>query len=140
LKRQGFTLLEVVIATLIGSIAAIAILNIGLQSSKLSSEIKKRDAISAPLSIAALHGKKDFHNLERTLESMLSGAYAIDHEDLKRYLQEHKALYTEEIVERYDITAEAEGYEITQPISFEIIVKTVSANGAEGRIYAIESE
>ncbi|MDR0664604.1 MAG: type II secretion system GspH family protein [Helicobacteraceae bacterium] len=135
---RGFTLLEVVIATLIASIAAIAVLNIGLQSSKLPDQIKKREALSAPLSIAALHGKKDFHNTERTLESMLGGAYVIDHDGLKSYLRERSVLYAEEIVDRYEIVAE--GYEIAQMPSFGIIARTVGASGLEGRIYAIERE
>jgi hypothetical protein len=118
--------------------AAAAVLNIGVQSSKLTDRLSKREAIAAPLSIAALRGVKEFHNLERTLESMLGDAYSIEHEGLRRYLQNRSALYAEELVGRYEIIAE--GYEgVTLP-AFEIVVKTIGAEGLEGRIYAIRRE
>ncbi|MDR2034382.1 MAG: prepilin-type N-terminal cleavage/methylation domain-containing protein [Helicobacteraceae bacterium] len=137
--KRAFTLLEVVIATLIASIAAIAALNIGVQSSKIADQLTKRKAILAPLSIAALHGKSDFHNTEKTYESLLSGAYAIDHEGLKRYLQERSVFYTQELYGRWEIALEEEieGAELPR---FEIIVKTIGAEGLEGRIYAVQPE
>jgi hypothetical protein len=130
--------MEIMIATLIASFAAAAILNVGVQSSKIVDRLKKRETILAPLSIAALHGKKDFHNTERSFESLLGGAYAIDHEGLKRYLQDRSALYTEELVDRWRITSDSTGgVELPR---FEIVLRTIAINGLEGRVYAIQKE
>ena len=45
MNRSGFTLIEVLVAVAILSVAAMAILNLGIQSTQLGDRLKKKEAL-----------------------------------------------------------------------------------------------
>jgi prepilin-type N-terminal cleavage/methylation domain-containing protein len=151
---RGFTLIEIIVAVLISTLAAMAVLSVGIQSAKVSDRLKKRAAISAPLSIAALHGKLEFSGTERTLESFLMNAYAIDYDPLKEYLNSRQIYYKEEITGRWSLLGESADEtlaefggatshpdlnQIRMP-RFEIVERSVAAGGIEARVYVLRRE
>ncbi|MDR3347684.1 MAG: prepilin-type N-terminal cleavage/methylation domain-containing protein [Helicobacteraceae bacterium] len=139
MKKRAFTLIEVLIATLIASIAAVAALNMGLQSIKVGERLKDKQRLSAPIMIAALHGAKEHSNLERTLESMLSGAYRIDNERLKKRLEAIVIFYEEDRQEGWDLIGDMIGSGYDLP-SFAIVQKRVALNEKKAQIYTIIEE
>lgn len=137
--RRGFTLIEVLVAVAILSVAAMAILNLGIQSAKLGERLKKKEALTAPLAVAALHGKADFSNTERTLESFLAQSYRIEHEGLRDYLRKRQFFYGESRLSGWDLIPQGEEAMAGIP-RFEIIERSVTADGQQGRLYSVRME
>ncbi|MGE4294308.1 MAG: prepilin-type N-terminal cleavage/methylation domain-containing protein [Campylobacterales bacterium] len=137
--RSGFTLIEVLVAVAILSVAAAAILNLGIQSAKLGDRLKQKEALFAPMSVAALHGKTDHSNTNRTLESLLGGSYKIEHEGLKNYLKSREIHYQENRLGSWDLVPEGIDSFGDLP-RFEIIERIVTFNDRQGRLYAIRPE
>lgn len=134
--KPAFTLIEVIIAVLIASLACMAVLNLGIGSTKVGERLREKQKIMAPLMIASIHGKKDFSQLDQTLESLLGSSYAIEHDRLKTLLQTTEVFYEEEHDSNYDAISEAVGGDYDLP-QFEIVRRSVSLNGVSGRVYLI---
>lgn len=139
MNRSGFTLIEVLVAVAILSVAAMAILNLGIQSTQLGDRLKKKEALIAPLAIAAFHAKTDFSNTEWTLEGFLQDRYTIEHEGLKRYLRQKTIFYQEARLSGWDLIPQGEESFEDLP-RFEIIEHTVRIQDQEGRLYGVRIE
>lgn len=137
--RTGFTLIEVIIAVAILSVAAMAVFNLGLQSSRISAVLEQREALMGPLSIAALHGNADHHNMNRTLERLIDAEYNIEHEGLRRHLQQTQITYRQRVLEQVELMPGMEemGWDLPR---FELIERQVQMGESALRILSIEVE
>ena len=134
---RSFTLIEVIIAALIASLAAIATLNLSIQSVKVGSRLESRQALHAPIMFAAMHGKSDFANTERTLAALIAGSYTIDNETLKNHLESKTVFYTQARIAGWEAVPSdiADGY---NSVEFDIVEKTITMDGRQARIFTIE--
>ena len=137
--RRGFTLIEVIVAVAILSVAAMAIFNLGLQSTQITQQLKHREALIGPLSIAALHGTMDHHGLERELGRLLGEGYTIEHEGLRNYLRQSRVTYRQHTLERIDLIpgGEESGWDLPR---FELIERQVQVDGVSVRLIGIQPE
>jgi prepilin-type N-terminal cleavage/methylation domain-containing protein len=126
--QRGFTLIEVIIAVAILSIAAMAVFNLGLQGSRISGALSDRQALLGPLSIAALNGSADHHNMTRTLDRLIESEYEIDHDRLRRYLGQASITYHQRTLKRIDPIGMGEESGLDLP-RFELIERQVSREG-----------
>lgn len=97
--RPGFTLVEVVAAAAIASIAGIALLQMNSQSIFLFSRLRETASAAELLSIVGNHADSRFNRTEKSLYDLLDGTYTIDNDELRRYLQRERISYTERLVD-----------------------------------------
>ncbi|GHV59117.1 hypothetical protein FACS1894103_1870 [Campylobacterota bacterium] len=134
---RSFTLIEVIIAALIASLAALATLNVSIESTKVGSRLKSRQELHAPVMFAAMHGKSDYANTEHTLSALLAGSYKIDNEVLKNYLETKTVFYTQTRISGWEAVPSdiADGYNTVQ---FDIVEKSIKMGDRQARVYTIE--
>ncbi len=137
--RRGFTLIEVIVAVAILSVAAMAVFNLGLQSSRISGALSDREALLGPLSVATRHGSSDHHNMERTLEQLIASEYDIDHDGLRRYLRTERYLYRQQTLERIELIpgGEESGWDLPR---FELVERQIGNSEGSLRVIGIRME
>lgn len=97
--RSGFTLIEVVAAAMIATIAGIALLQMNSQSGFLFSRLTEKAAAAERLSIVGNHADPRFNHTTKSLYDLLGGMYAIENDELRRYLEKEKFDYSEQKIE-----------------------------------------
>ncbi len=129
--RGAFTLIEVLVATVIASIAGMALLQMNSNNMHLFKQIQYRSSNSEPISLIALHGDKKYNKTTKSLYDILGKTYDIKNDDLRKYLKDYRVDYNEMLIEtiKFDESeAEAENDEMIQEedtsvpiIQFELI-------------------
>jgi len=107
--RPAFTLVEVIAAAAIASLAGIALLQMNSQSMFLFSRLKETSAMSEKLSIVGNHADKRFNHTSKTLYDILGGTYEIENDELRKYLESRKFDYSERVVETITFGGEDSG-------------------------------
>ncbi len=97
--RVGFTLIEVLVATIIASIAGMALLQMNANNTHLFKQIQYRSGNSEMLSLIALHSDVKYNRTTKTLDDMLGNTYTIANDDLRKYLKETRIDYSEKVIE-----------------------------------------
>ncbi len=97
--RKAFTLIEVLVATVIATIAGMALLQMNSNNTHLFKQIQYRSSNSEPISIIALHSDKKYHRTTKSLYDILDNTYDIKNDDLRKYLKDAKIDYTEKVIE-----------------------------------------
>ncbi len=97
--RAGFTLIEVLVATVIASIAGMALLQMNSNNMHLFKQIQYRSSNSETLSLIALHNDKKYNRTTKELFVILDDTYDITNDDLRKYLKETKIDYSEKLIE-----------------------------------------
>ncbi len=97
--RAAFTLIEVLIATIIASIAGMALLQMSSNNMHLFKQIQYRSSNSEMLSLIALHNDKKYNRTSKELFDLLDNTYDIQNDDFRKYLKEIKIEYNEKLVE-----------------------------------------
>jgi prepilin-type N-terminal cleavage/methylation domain-containing protein len=127
--RGAFTLIEVLVATVIASIAGMALLQMNSNNMHLFKQIQYRSSNSEPISLIALHGDKKYNKTTKSLYDILDRTYDIKNDDLRKYLKDYKVDYSELLIEtiKFD-ESEPETQEMTSQeeasapiIQFELI-------------------
>ncbi len=97
--RAGFTLIEVLVATVIASIAGMALLQMNANNMHLFKQIQYRSSNSETLSLVALHNDIKYNRTTKTLFDILDNTYDITDDDFRKYLKDSKIDYTEKVLE-----------------------------------------
>ncbi len=97
--RKAFTLIEVLVATVIATISGMALLQMNSNNTHLFKQIQYRSSNSEPISIIALHSDKKYHRTTKSLYDILDNTYDIKNDDLRKYLKDAKIDYTEKVIE-----------------------------------------
>ncbi len=97
--RSAFTLIEVLVATIIASIAGMALLQMNANNTHLFKQIQYRSSNSEMLSLIALHNDVKYNKTTKTLDDILDNTYTIANDDLRKYLKETRIDYNEKVIE-----------------------------------------
>jgi prepilin-type N-terminal cleavage/methylation domain-containing protein len=136
--RRAFSLIEVVIATVILSVVGLALLQMGSKNQAINAYIDKKTAIAPLASIVSFHHDKKFDTQEKSLYDFLKNSYAIDNDEVKAMLEERKIRYFETAVSTIDFGENnlSEGETPTQ--RFEIVRATVRYEEASANLYFLQ--
>ncbi len=96
--RHAFTLVEVIAATAIASIAGMALLQMNSNYAFLFSKLQKVSTMSEKISIIGNHADTKYNRTTKTLYDILDRTYTIDNDDLRKYLKDQKYNYKERLV------------------------------------------
>lgn len=145
--RRAFTLVEVVAAAAIASIAGIALLQMNSQGMFLFSRLKERSAVSETLSIVGNHADKRFDHKDKTLYDLLDNTFKIENDELRKVLEKDKYAYSERVVDLItfdetstddsmeDLTLEdMENASEAPAIQFELIQVTIRNGDEHGAV------
>lgn len=97
--RRGFTLVEVLIAVVIVSIAGIALLKMNSANLFFFTKLKNYAQMQEVLAIAGLHGSNMYKRDDKSLYDILEPHYTIDNDDLRKYLDSQTYRYDESVVD-----------------------------------------
>ena len=97
--RSAFTLIEVLVATVIASIAGMALLQMNSNNTHLFKQIQYRSSNSESVSLIALHSDKKYNKTSKSLYDILDTTYDIKNDDLRKYLKDTKVDYNEKVIE-----------------------------------------
>jgi prepilin-type N-terminal cleavage/methylation domain-containing protein len=93
---RAFTLLEVLISTVILAIVGTGLLQISINSKKNFEFLKNRSKFEYLASIPFIHNNQKLHNSDRTLYQFVEESYSDLDDDLRQFLKEYKIHYEQE--------------------------------------------
>lgn len=144
--RKAFTLIEVLVATVIATVAGAGLLQMNSNYTKIFGRIQEKSLSSETVSLIGLHANIKYNKTSKTLYDILDKTYEIDNDDLRKYLKDQKFDYNENLVET--ITFGEDGAEdeefsmddsedvsaLAPVIQFEIIDVSIKSKELRGSI------
>lgn len=97
--RPAFTLIEVLAAVAIASIAGIAMLKMNSANLFFFDKLKHYAQMQNVLSVAGLHGDISYNRSDKTLYDILNLHYTIENDELRRYLKSQTYRYEEQLID-----------------------------------------
>ncbi len=97
--RSAFTLVEVLVATVIATVAGAGLLQLNSNYTYLFSQIKEKSVSSEVVSLIGLHADIKYNKTTKSLYDILDKTYDIENDDLRKYLKDQSFDYTENLVE-----------------------------------------
>ena len=131
--RSAFTLVEVLIAAAIASIAGVALLQMNSSNTLLFTKLKGLSQISEELALIGTHADERFNRSSKSLYDLLDKRYEIDNDDFRKYLKSKKYDYTETLVD----TISFEGSDLDEEDD-EIITEQDIENAASAPLIQFE--
>lgn len=104
--RPAFTLVEVIAAAAIASVAGIALLQMNSQSTFLFSRLSETASAAEMLSVVGNHADIRYNRTTKSLEDLLGSSYVIENDDLRHYLKNTRIDYSERLVDTVGLDAE----------------------------------
>ncbi len=148
--REGFTMVEVLVAAVIASFAGMALLQTNNSNTLLFSKLKSLSESTEELSLVATHADKRFNRSNKSLYDILDRQYDIQNDDFRKYLKETKYDYTETLIDTiiFGDDGEAENSEDTNmlyeensesvpTLQFELIKISIRNETSHGAIIKI---
>ncbi len=146
--RRGFTIVEVVVAAVIATIAGVGLLQMNSNYTHLFNRITEKSTSSEILSIVGLHADQKYHHTSKTLDDLLNDTYQIDNDDLRKWLKDTKVDYSEHLVETitfgeeelggefgdYSMDESVETSALAPVIQFELIEVHIESKELSGSI------
>lgn len=117
--RSAFTLIEVVAAAAIASIAGIALLQMNSQSTFLFSKAKQTAMVAERLSIVGNHADARFAHTTKSLYTILGDTYRIENDDLRKWLDAQRIDYEERLVDTIRFDSDDDGSGSDEPMTYE---------------------
>ena len=96
--RSAFTLVEVLVATAIASIAGMALLKMNSNYTFLFSKLQKSSTMSEKISLVGHHADIKYNRTTKSLYDILNKTYEIDNDEFRKYLKDQKFDYKERLV------------------------------------------
>ena len=150
--RSGFTLIEVMVATVIATFAGLALLQVNSSNTLLFSKLQGLSESSEELSLIGAHADQRFNRTTKSLYDILDREYDITNDDFRKYLKEVKYDYKESLIDTIvfgenDMDSETEAlYEndlennANVPLlQFELLKITIRNDESHGAILKIRS-
>ena len=100
--KRGFSLIEVMIATVILAVVGVALLQMGSKNQKIDQYVEGKSAIAHLTSVIGFHHDPKFNKTQKTLYDFLKNDYAIDNTDIKSFLENRQVQYVEQKVMTID--------------------------------------
>jgi prepilin-type N-terminal cleavage/methylation domain-containing protein len=97
--RSGFTLIEVLVAAVIASVAGLALLKTNGSNTLLFTKLMGYSRASEELSLVGVHADKRFNRTTKSLYDILDRSYDIVNDDLRKHLKSVKYTYNETLVD-----------------------------------------
>ena len=97
--RKAFTLVEVLVATVIATVAGAGLLQLNSNYTYLFSSIKDKSVISEVVSIVGLHADVKYNKTTKSLYDILDKTYEIENDDLRKYLKDQSYDYNEHLID-----------------------------------------
>jgi prepilin-type N-terminal cleavage/methylation domain-containing protein len=148
--RFGFTLIEVLIATVIASVAGLALLKTNSSNTHLFTKLRGYSQASEELSLAGIHADKRFNHTTKSLYDILDKKFDVVNDDLRKYLKTTKYAYNETLVDTIVFgeeeaessseapeTSDAEGTTNAPLIQFELIKVSIKNDFLHGAILKV---
>jgi prepilin-type N-terminal cleavage/methylation domain-containing protein len=151
--RSAFTLVEVLAAVAIATIAGAAMLKMNSSNLFFLGQLKQTSQVSEDLAVAALHADKRFNRNDESLFDLMGDTYAIDNDDLRRYLKAQNYRYSETVADTISFgtgmltgseeddngneAANVEAAAAVPMIQFELISITLASDKRHGSIMQI---
>lgn len=148
--RFGFTLVEVVAAAAIASLAGLALLQMNSQSTFLFGRLSNTSAVAETLSLVGNHADTRFMRTTKSLYDILDGTYNIENDEFRRFLQNEKYEYDEKRIATagFDSSgmpkigetvsgAQLENAAAVPVIQFELIQLTIRKEDLHGSILTV---
>ena len=147
--RSAFTLIEVLVATVIATVAGAGLLQMNSNYTKIFSRIKEKSLSSETVSLIGLHTNIKYNKTSKTFFDILDNTYDIDNDDLRKYLKNQKFDYKENLVETITFGEDGEKDEdfsmgnskdvsaLAPVIQFEIINVSIKNRELSGSILHI---
>lgn len=150
--RPAFTLIEVLAAGAIASIAGIAMLKMNSANLFFFTKLKNYAQIQDVLSVAGLHGDVAFNHSDTTLYTLLDPYYTIENDELRQYLKSQTYSYSEQVTDTISfdtgiLSADTQNAEIKMSdvqkaaaaplIQFELIKITLRDKAKHGSILQV---
>jgi prepilin-type N-terminal cleavage/methylation domain-containing protein len=144
--RNAFTLVEVLVATVIATVAGAGLLQLNSNYTHLFSRITEKSLSSEIVSLIGLHADLKYNKTTKSLFDILDKTYEIDNDDLRKYLKDQSFDYSEHLVETItlgeeDITEEEfsmgdsnEVSALAPVIQFELIDVVIKNKQMQGSI------
>lgn len=132
--RNGFTLMEVLVAVMIASLVGMALLQMNAQSIHLFDRLRQTTKMTEVTAVAAIHADKRFHKTDKTLYDLLDDSYDITSDEFRKFLKDHKYSYQETVLETVTFGEVEEAAAMTEEeaiaqeeamIQFELIQVTI---------------
>ncbi len=150
--RSGFTLIEVLVAAVIASVAGLALLKTNGSNTLLFTKLMGYSQASEELSLVGMHADKRFNHTTKSLYDILDRSYDIANDDLRKHLKSVKYTYNETLVdtitfgedgvkdndEPQEEGVEEEGAAAAVPlIQFELIRVSIKNDSLHGSILKV---
>jgi hypothetical protein len=145
--RPAFTLVEVIAAAAIAAIAGIALLQMNSQNMFLFSRLTETAAVSETLSLIGNHADKRFNHATKSLYDMLDNTYQIENDELRKYLQNDKYDYSENVVDTISLAPDAmpavgetisdiemQDASAAPAVQFELVQVSIKKEGKHGAV------
>jgi prepilin-type N-terminal cleavage/methylation domain-containing protein len=109
--RSAFTLIEVITAAAIASIAGMALLQMNSNYAFLFTKLQKVSTMSEKISIVGQHADLKYKRTTKSLYDILDRTYEIDNDELRKYLKDQRFDYNERLVATITFGEEGESEE-----------------------------
>ena len=97
--RPGFTLIEVLVASVIASVAGLALLKTNSSNTLLFTKLMGYSQASEELSLIGAHADKRFNHTTKSHYDILDRSYDIINDDLRKHLKAVKYTYNETLID-----------------------------------------
>lgn len=99
MMRPAFTLMEVLVAAMIASVAGLALMQTSSNNNFLFERLKHVASMSEQVSVIGFNGDIAYNRTTKSLYDMLDKRYLIDNDELRTYLKDKKFDYREQVAE-----------------------------------------
>ncbi len=128
--RSAFTIIEVVIAAFIATLAGVGLLQMNANYAFLFERMEHKSISSETLSLVGLHANIKYHKTTKTLEDLLDRTYEIENDDLRKWLGDTKLDYTEHLIETITLGEEELGgdfgsYEMDESVERSVVAPVI---------------
>ncbi len=136
--RNGFSLIEVIIATVILAIVGVALLQMGSKNQKIDSYVEQKSSIAHLTTIIGFHHDPKYNKTQKSLYDFLKNSYTIDNSEIKSLLEARKVQYVEQKVGTIDFGENNESTENRNIMQFDIKRASVIISNITASLYFLE--
>lgn len=136
--KPGFSLIEVMIATVILAVVGVALLQMGSKNQKINEYIENKNSIAHLTSIVGFHHDPAFNKTQKSLYDFLKNDYTIDNMEIKNLLEKRSVRYVEQKVMTVDFGESNESIENRDIMRFDIMRASIIISNITANLYFLE--
>lgn len=136
--RRGFSLIEVMIATVILAIVGVSLLQMGSKNQKIDNYIERKNSIAHLTSVIGFHHDPKFNKTQKSLYDFLKNDYTVDNMDIRSFLEKRSVRYVEQKVMSVDFGESNESEESRDLMRFDIKRASIIISNITANLYFLE--